>query len=161
MTEQGLTAGRAALAQFDWETGYSLLTALDPLEPLTAQDLEGIGEAAFWTNRPRESIRFRERSFAAYTQERHPCAAARVAMQLVWDYFALRSEAVARGWLAKAQRLLSDQPEYREHGVLANSLAHLDIPQGKLDTALALARKAFEIGQRIEDPDLQATALNP
>lgn len=160
MTEQGLVAGRAALAQYDWETGYSLLAALDPSEQLTAQDLEGLGEAAFWTSRSRDCIRFRERSFAAYNHEHLPCAAARVALQLVWDYFALRSEAVARGWLAKAQRLLTDQPECREHGVLANSLAHLDIPQGKLNTALALARQAYAIGQRVEDADLQATALN-
>ncbi len=160
MTEQTLAAGRAALAEYDWETGYSLLTTLDPSEQLTAQDLEGLGEAAFWTSRPRECIRFRERSFAAYNHERLPCAAARVALQLVWDYFALHSEAVARGWLGKAQRLLSDQPECREHGVLANSLAHLDIPQGKLDTALALARQAYAIGQRVEDADLQASALN-
>ncbi len=160
MTESNLAVGRAALAKFDWETGYALLTALDGSEPLTAQDLERIGEAAFWTNRPRESIRFRERSFAAYNQERQAAAAARVALQLVWDYFALRSEAVARGWLAKAQRLLSTQPECREHGVLANSLAHLDIPQGKLDTALVLARESYAIGQRVEDEDLQASALN-
>ena len=52
MTEQTLAAGRAALAEYDWETGYSLLTTLDPSEQLTAQDLEGLGEAAFWTSRP-------------------------------------------------------------------------------------------------------------
>lgn len=160
MTESGLASGRAALVKFDWEAGYSLLAAQDGAEQLTAQDLERLGEAAFWTSRPRECIRFRERSFTAYNQKRQPCDAARVALQLVWDYFAMRSVAVARGWLAKAQRLLSNQPECREHGGLAISLAHLDIPQGKLDTALALARQGYAIGQRFEDEDLQASALN-
>lgn len=158
MTGNGLIAGRAALAEYDWNTGYTLLC--DHTEQLTARDLEALGEAAFWTSRPDDCIRFRERSFAAYTREHRPSDAARIALKLLWDYFAQRSVAVAQGWLAKAKRLLADRPECREHGVLANALAHLDIPQGKLDAALAGAREAFGIGERIGDPNLQAEALN-
>ena len=62
MTDDGLTAGRAALAGHEWETGYALLSAEDLLERLTTQDLEGVGDAAFWTGRPRDCVRFRERA---------------------------------------------------------------------------------------------------
>ena len=159
MTDSGLIAGRKALAHYDWETGFTVLTASDLADQLTAQDLEGIGEAAFWTSRPRESIHFRELGFAIYSQQRQPCAAARIALALVWDYFALHSEAVGRGWLAKAKRLLTDQPECHEHGVFAVWMAQFDIWQGNLDAALAGARDAFAIGQRLDDADLQAFAL--
>ncbi len=152
--------GRNAIARYDWEAGYVSLTAPDAEEQLTAQDLEAIGEAAFWTSRPRDCIRYRERSFAAYSEARQPGAAARLAVALVWDYFALGSFAVGAGWLAKARRLLADQPECREHGVLANTVAHIDIAQGKLDSALDQARAALSIGQRVDDQDLQAAALN-
>ena len=158
--EAKLSAGRAAMAQRDWETGYSLLAADELQELLEARDLEDIGEAAFWTDRPRETIKFRERSFAAYSQVGLDCAAARVALKLMWNYFAQRSYAVGGGWLAKASRLLADQPESREHGELANSLAHLDISQGNLEGALTRARETFEIGRRLADDDLQAAALN-
>jgi len=160
MTDSALEIGRAAIARYHWEAGYASLSAPDLQEQLTAKDLEDIGEAAFWTSRPRDCIRYRERSFAVYSEERRPCAAARLAVALAWDYFALSSYAVGGGWLAKAKRLLADQPECREHGVLANSIAHIDITQGKLDSALDHAREAFSIGQRIDDADLQAAALN-
>src|SRR5262249_47754071 len=151
MSEDGLAAGRAAIARCDWDNGYSLLTAEELKDRLTAADLEGIGEAAFWTNRPRDCVRYRERSFAAYSHEGHIAAAARLALQLMWDYIFLRRYAVGRGWCAKAQRLLADQPECREHGVLANSRAHLEIGEGKLEAALAEAREAFSIGERLGD----------
>jgi tetratricopeptide (TPR) repeat protein len=160
MTEDSLSAGRAAIARNDWETGYSLLARGELQELLTAADFEGVGEAAFWTNRPRDCIRYRERSFAAYAQGNLGSAAARVAVQLAWNHMAQGSYAVGGGWFAKANRLLTDEPECREHGELTNSLAHIDIAQGKLESALARARDAFEIGQRLGDGDLQAAALN-
>jgi class 3 adenylate cyclase len=83
-----------------------------------------------------------------------------VALDLTFDYFALRHYAVGNGWLAKATRLLADEPECREHGVLADALAHLQIPQGQLDEALAGAREVFAMGQRLGDADLQARGLS-
>jgi class 3 adenylate cyclase len=160
VTADSLVAGRAALAAYDWEAGYALLTAFEQPEQLTAQDLEALGEAAFWVGRPLECIRFRESSFALYNDAHLPCAAARVAMQLVWAYFMQHNEAVASGWLAKAKRLLNEQPECHEHGLFADALAHLYAPQGKLEEALKEARSAFAIGQRLDDADLQASALN-
>jgi len=160
VTEDRLTAGRAAIAAHEWESGYSILSAEDLQEQLTAEDLESIGEAAFWTGRPRDCVRFRERAFAAYSQERVFCAAAGVALNLCFDYFAQRQYAVGNGWLAKATRLLADEPECREQGLLADTLAHIQIPQGNLDAALAGAREAFAIGQRLGDADLQARGLS-
>src|SRR5262249_41063473 len=160
MSAANLTAGRAALARYDWDAGYSLLTAGEFKDQLTATDLEGIGEAAFWTSRPRDCVRYREQSFAAYSQDVQLVGAARVALQLVWDYFVLRRYAVSSGWFAKAERLLADQPECREHGVLANFRAHLEIGEGKLEAALASARQAYAIGERLGDADREAMSLN-
>jgi tetratricopeptide (TPR) repeat protein len=46
----------------EWEQSFETLTALDASETLGAEDVEALGEAAWWTGRLRESIAARERA---------------------------------------------------------------------------------------------------
>ena len=159
-TDASLKAGRDAIARHAWEDAFDLLSAADASETLEAEDLERLGEAAFWIGRAPDCIRFRERSAAEYTKAGNCRGAARVALALVVNHFWQRSFAVGAGWFAKAQRLLEEEAESPEHGELANLRTHLLIAGGDLDGALKSARNAFEIGRRFGDPDLQAHGLS-
>jgi class 3 adenylate cyclase len=155
-----LRAGRDAIARQAWKDAFDRLAAADASTDLGAQDLESLGDAAFWLGRLHDCIRFRERSAAAYTQAGDRRGAARVSLALAGNHFWQRSIAVGAGWFAKAQRLLEDEDESPEHGELATWRAHMLIAGGKLDEALQSARSAFEIGRRLRDPDLEAHGLN-
>ncbi len=63
-TDASLKAGRDAIARHAWEDAFDLLSAADASESLGAEDLERLGEAAFWIGRAPDCIRFRERSAA-------------------------------------------------------------------------------------------------
>lgn len=160
MTAENLKAGLAAAQRRDWQNAYQLLSPLAEEGQLSAAETEQLAEAAFWSNRVRESLRLRERAFTAYGRDAEVLASVRAARQIAWGYVMLGSHAVSGGWFAKVRRLLADLPECGEHGQLANSQAHLDIGRGDLEAALNNAREAYAIGERIGDADLQAAALN-
>jgi len=160
LTANQLEAGLAAVNRRDWQQAYQLLRASAEENVLAPGDMEQLAEAAFWSNRVRESLRLRERAFTAYERHGEAPSAARVARQVAWGHVMIGNYAVGSGWFAKVRRLLANLPECSEHGELANSQAHLDIGRGDLEAALANAREAFAIGERLGDVDLQASALN-
>jgi class 3 adenylate cyclase len=160
VTDDSLEAGRDAIARHAWKDAFDLLSAADASSSLAAEDLERLGDAAFWIGRARDCIRFRERSAAAYTQTGDRRGAARVSLALAGSHFSQRSLSVGAGWFAKAQRLLADEAEAPEHGELAIWKAQILIARGDLDGALAAARNAFEVGRRFANPDLQAHGLS-
>ena len=49
MSEQEIAVGREAAARRDWGAAFVALAAADEEGPLAAEDLEVLGEAAFWT----------------------------------------------------------------------------------------------------------------
>jgi tetratricopeptide (TPR) repeat protein len=153
--DDSLKASRDAIARHAWKEAFDLLSPADASRSLAAEDLERLGNAAFWIGRARDCIRFGERSAAAYTQAGDRRGAARVSLALAGNHFWQRSFSVGAGWFAKAQRLLADEPEAPEHGELSLWKAHILIARGDLDGALAAARSAFEVGRRFADPDLQ------
>jgi tetratricopeptide (TPR) repeat protein len=66
--EERLPAVRAALAAHDWQRAYELLSAADRAAPLSAEDLDGLAEAAYWLGRYREALPARQRAHHAYLQ---------------------------------------------------------------------------------------------
>jgi Bacterial transcriptional activator domain len=49
--EERLPAARAALTAHDWQRAYELLSAADRAASLSAEDLDGLAEAAYWLGR--------------------------------------------------------------------------------------------------------------
>ena len=143
----------------DWEREFATLSARDA-GSLSASELELAGEAAFWTNRFPEANSYREQSVTAYSKDNDVVSAVRVALLVAWGHGVLGSHAVAGGWFAKTARMLEGVDECVAHGELENALAHLEIPQGNLESALQRARKTYAIGERFGDLGLQAAALN-
>src|SRR5207247_3904493 len=81
--EHPLDAGRAAFRRRAWSDAFALLGAADDADALAPDDLDSLAEAAWVTAHYEESLRARERAFAAYVErdDREPAAA--TAMMLV------------------------------------------------------------------------------
>ncbi len=153
-----IEAGRDAVRRRAWEDAYQLLSNVDGT--LAADDLRALAEAAFWSGRHPEALAARERAYKAYLDEGNRPQAADVALQLALDYFPKGNLPLFGGWLAKGERLLEDEPESVEHGraALARAVQAGEI-MGKFDEAIAHAQRAFEMGKRFGDANLQALAL--
>ncbi len=155
-----LDDARAAAARQAWRAAYTAFSEVDA-ETLAVADLESYGEAAWWSGKLDEAIAHRERAYAGYTAEGDLLGAARMALALCWDYEGRGSFAVARGWLASAERLLADLPEAPEHGrlQLMHALAAM-FAEGDFAHAGELFDQAFELGKRVCSRDVQMLALS-
>ncbi len=158
-----LERARTALQKRAWAQAYEDLTALNDTGDagLAAEDLQGLGEAAWWSAHPKESLDAFERAYAAYVAEGNPVRAAAVALRLANDYAESMDAAVWNGWVRSAARLLEGQPESAEHGWLAAQHIRgvLMFGRGTLEEAVAHADRIHEIGVRLGDRELEAFGL--
>ena len=155
-----LAAGREALARGAWSSARQCFeTALASRE--SAEAWEGLGWAGWWLADAELTIDARERAFRAYRASGDVDSAGRVAAWLASDFHEFRGEdAVARGWLSRAHRLLDDRPAGAVHGWLAlheGSFA-LNVDT-RPEEAERLARRAAELGREFRVPDLEAVGL--
>jgi len=77
-----LVAGRDALRRHAWREALEHFRAADAIEPLSAEDLERLAEAAVWIGRLDDAIATRERAHAAYLERGNPRRAGSVALEL-------------------------------------------------------------------------------
>ncbi len=162
ITSEHLQAGRDAAQRYAWsEVVESLGQAVASGEAPTAQDLEVLGEAAWWTGSLEDSISARERAYSAYLSSGEKRRATVVAIALAKDYFAKGSGAVGKAWMQRAERLLEDIDECAEHGWMARMRSVFAL-EGLNDSATALneAERAYAIAERFGDRDLLAMALH-
>jgi ATP/maltotriose-dependent transcriptional regulator MalT len=146
----------SATRESQWEQAFAGLSARDATDPLGADDLEALGEAAWWLCRMPECISARERAVAAHVADGRPRQAALVALRLFYTFSVRGEGAIATGWLRRATRLLETEPEGVEHGQLALAQARVSRGRGDWESELAQARRAIDIGGRFADPDLVA-----
>lgn len=151
--------GREAAARGAWREAYDLLVAADSAE-LSAADLELIGEATSWTGPTEYCIQAHERAYGAYLASGDRRSAARLALALVRDHSLARASSVAAGWFRRAERLLEDEPECREHGYLARGQALAADARGDTSEARQHMQRALEIAKRFGDRDLEALVLH-
>jgi LuxR family transcriptional regulator, maltose regulon positive regulatory protein len=154
-----LTAGAEALLRGAWaEARASFEAVLEDGE--SPEALEGLGTAAEWLVDAPTLFASRERAYRLYREGGSARDAARVAIQLGWDYRIFRGEpAVATGWLERARDLLQGVDPAPEHGWLALREASVLLGGGQLAAARELTAKATELGRSLEDVDLEMTAL--
>jgi class 3 adenylate cyclase len=154
-----LEAARAAAARSRWREAYDAYTT-STADALTPEDIERFAEAAWWMGHRDEAVGLRQRSYVAYSAAGDKLPAARVAVTLFWDHLSNGAFAVARGWLAKAERLLEALPESPVHGYLVVSRAFgMLFGEGALGPAGVAFDEAYELSQRFGDPELEAMAL--
>ncbi len=150
---------RKALDDHAWQDAYDAFAALRDRQDLSGEDWEGLGEAAWWSAHPDESIEAFERAYGAYSSEGNPRRAAAIAMRLAHEHADRIESALWNGWLQRAVRLLTGQPECVELGYLEMSLVRSSYDRGAIDDAIEHASRAQEIGARFADRDLVAFGL--
>ncbi|MGH2476265.1 MAG: adenylate/guanylate cyclase domain-containing protein [Candidatus Limnocylindrales bacterium] len=145
---QSVESARKAMDGHAWEAAIEQFTVADRRQPLAPADLEKLGAAAWWAGQPARSTEALERAFAGHMEAGDAIDAARVAMGLAYESFRRQAGSIGGGWLARAERLLADQPETAVHArllvyhtlgaLMANRIAEgIDLA----DRAMALARK--------------------
>ena len=157
--EASAERARVAFAKHHWSEAIELLRTADAGGALTAADLDAYGESAWWMGRLGEAIEVRERAFAAHKAAGDPRRAAATALALANDYSHRLESPVASGWVRRAERLLRDLPESREHGYLERPHIGAALARGAFDEALQRAERLLEISERLGDPDLEALGL--
>jgi tetratricopeptide (TPR) repeat protein len=155
-----LAAAREAASRHAWREAYAAYAGLDG-QDLTAEDLERYAEAAWWLGKLDEAIRLRERSHAGFVSAGEKLKAARVALILSWDYSGRGAFSVSHGWFATAERMLEEEPESAEHGLLVLTRAvDAMFGAGRLADAISDFERAFELARRYGDRDTQVLALS-
>ncbi len=155
-----LLAGYAALKHGRAEEARALFAAL-VAENGSAEAQEGLSWATLALDDGDATIEARQAAYRLYREAGAPVAAARMAMWLAKDHDDFRGEAaLANGWLARARRLLADQPLAPEHGWLPvlecwGTTASERDPQ---DVA-AGARHAIEVATACGDRDLELLGI--
>jgi hypothetical protein len=67
-TDDALQAGREALSRYAWREAFDALKRADAETTLSAEDLEGLAEAAWWIGEGDIVIDARERAFSAFSR---------------------------------------------------------------------------------------------
>jgi len=156
-----LGRGRAAYAAFAWKECHDALTRADESSPLSGEDLELLGVAAYMRGREDEWMHLFERAHKRHLETDHRLRAARCAFWIGMT-LALRGElGPATGWLGRAERLVEREGrECAEQGYMLLPVAFQRDTMGDLQGAATTAASAVEIGERFGDPDLVALAAH-
>lgn len=152
----GAAEGYEALASGDWERARQAFEqALHEHE--SPEALDGLGRALWWLRDAQGAVVHRERAYAGFRRDGQLAHAARIALWLSREYALVWGhEAAARGWLARAERLLADVAPGAEQGWL--DLARSEREREPHEAA-DLARRALDTAARANDADLELRAL--
>jgi class 3 adenylate cyclase len=151
---------RAAATANRWPQAMELFMAAEAEAPLSASDLSILGEAAWWTGQLGAAISARERAYSAHLAAGDLHRAAAAALAVANDHVHRLESALASGWVRRASRLLERLPESREHALLERALLNASMSRGDFDDALERAERVIEIGERLNDADLQGLGLH-
>jgi DNA-binding CsgD family transcriptional regulator len=145
-----LETARAAFAAGHWEAAAAAFEAAGDV----AEALDGLGQVRWFQCRIDEGIALRERAYAAYLHADDPCAAASCALWLAIEYVSSRgAEAVANGWVLRAERLLAGRPPSPAH-------VELEIARGRRTGDEADFRRALEIARGLRSRDQEVRAMS-
>lgn len=155
-----LRNARSAHARRSWAAARAgFLAARTGDAGLCADDMDALGDCAWWLGLSDESVAAYAEAYDLYQQDRQPRKAAMSAFGVAATLF-LRGEVTpASGWMARAQRLLADQPESAEHGYLLYAEVEGALEEAELDAVIAGARQVQTMGRRHQDPTLVALGV--
>jgi DNA-binding winged helix-turn-helix (wHTH) protein len=146
-------------AQARWTAAMEAYAEADRASPLDAESLERWGTAAQCAGDLASAVLPLERAAVAYSSRGEHEAAARVTIALARIQLESLDVAVAQGCLRRAERLLSGSPRGEQHGHLAWMTARLHLYNGDLPAAIRHAMEAGDIGQALQNADIEAMGL--
>lgn len=159
-TDREVAAARAACERGEWSEALLAFRRVRQDQHLPAHDFESWANAALYVGQPNDAIYPLERAVASHSQNADRLGAARVALTLANVNLEGRVLAVAKGWHGRAGVFLRQETtETREHGRHRWLAARIAMFEGDLPTALTLAKEAEAIGNRVDDPDVEALGL--
>lgn len=152
--------GWEAIARCAWVDARARFCSVLAQEE-TPEALEGLAMASRWLDDADVAFEARERAYRLFRERGDHRGAARVAIWLASDSIVLRcDDAVAKGWLRRAARLLEGLAPTPEHGLLATQEGQIAIRFGDDPaTARRLAVEAIGIGRSLESFDLEMLGL--
>jgi class 3 adenylate cyclase len=151
-------AGREALGRHAWQEAFDQLSQADGDGELSGSDLEALALAAFFVARAGDELALKERAFKAYEAAGNPERAAYLAIDLARTYGYAGKPSIASAWTRRAERIVGDEGGTYVHGYLALVRSEAAGASGDIETALAQAERAVEIGDRAANADLKAYA---
>ena len=160
MSIDTLELGRDAIRRHAWTEATEAFAAAGRIDDLVAEDLELLGEAAWWGGHPDDAVDALERAFAAYLATERPVQAAGVAFRLTYLAFRRLAGSIGAGWLARGERLLENEPESAMHAWLQVLYAVMAMMQSRLSDAIGHADRAMELARDHGNPDAHALALS-
>ena len=143
--DQALRAARAACGRHDWAAARQGFRAAGELG---TQDLGSLATACWWLGEVEENAVATAELHRQFMGLGRPVEAALAAFELGYTEVVRGREDVGVGWMARARRLLQEQPEAPEWGFVLVADAQQALVEGDLDTAGGLAREALAIGER-------------
>jgi DNA-binding NarL/FixJ family response regulator len=151
-----LARGYEALAVGNWsEARAAFEEAVSTAE--SPEALDGLGRSLWWLREGREAIVCRERAYSGFRRDGELGRAARIALWLSREYaLVFGNDAAARGWLARAERLLTDVAPGAEQGWI--DLARSEGSRESAEAAM-YAEAALDSALAAGDPDLELRAL--
>jgi len=154
--DTALARGYEALAVGKWsEARAAFEEAADTTE--SPEALDGLGRSLWWLREGREAIVCRERAYSGFRRDGQLGRAARIALWLSREYaLVFGNDAAARGWLARAERLLRDVAPGAEQGWL--DLARSESSREPFEAAM-YAEAALNSALAVGDSDLELRAL--
>jgi DNA-binding CsgD family transcriptional regulator len=154
--DTALARGYEALAVGNWSDARAAFEAAVRTSE-SPEALDGLGRSLWWLREGREAIVCRERAYSGFRREGELGRAARVALWLSREYaLVFGNSAAARGWRARAERLLRDVAPGAEQGWL--DLARSEGSRDSSEAAM-YAATALESALAVRDPDLELRAL--
>jgi DNA-binding winged helix-turn-helix (wHTH) protein len=155
-----LARAREAFERGEWAEAFDQFAKADRERALEAPDLALWAQAAPLAGRLSDSILPLERAVAASRLAGDLEGAAGAAIMLAHMQFDRREVAVAQGWFNRAKRLLDRVGECSATGLLEWMAARMALTRGELNAALAHAQVAYDIGRRLENPDLEGLGMD-
>jgi len=155
-----LAEGRQAHASQRWEAGYTALMAASDAIELDSEDLQRLGEAAYWSGHPSEAVATKERAYGKLVREGKTEAAALTALDLAFLYKYRLATAVSNAWAARAEKLVGDADGTEAYGYLVRwKSVYAFESEGEADKALALADETVAVGAALGDKSIEALGL--
>jgi class 3 adenylate cyclase len=152
--------GRDAVKRHAWTEALEAFAAADREGDLSPEDLELMGEAAWWAGNPDEATDPLERAFASYVEAGRPIEAAGVAFHLSYVAFRRLAPSVGAGWLGRAAGLLEGLPESGMHAWLHLFAAVSAVMDHRMADALAFADRAIAVARENGNADVQFMATS-
>src|SRR5262245_46756018 len=161
MDVETLRSARVSFEQKAWADSSRLFQAADCDVRLEPEDLERLATATYLTGRDDESETFRARAHQTLLDRGDPEGAARTAFWLAFGLLQRGATALASGWLARAERVLTEaQLDSVVSGYLLIPAAIERVVQGDPVAGHAAFDQAAQIARRFGDRDLAALACH-